>query len=64
MLGCVSSRRPLPAACGPPEDYVVIEDTFNLHGVDNGWSRLVDDATAADKAAAYMPSNHTQWAAV
>lgn len=56
---------PLPAACEglPAEDYVVIEDNrFNLHGVDNGWSGLVDDAAAADKAAAYMPSNHTQWA--
>jgi len=56
---------PLPAACEglPEEDYMIIEDNrFNLHGVDNGWSHLVDDAAAADKAAACMPSNHTQWA--
>ncbi len=56
---------PLPAICeGLPEDnYDVIEDNwFSLHGVENGWTALVDDAAAADKAAARMPANHTQWA--
>ncbi len=56
---------PLPAACAglSEDDYVVIEDNlFNLHGVKNGWSQLVDDPAAADKAAARMPSNHTNWA--
>jgi len=56
---------PLPEICEglSEDDYIIVEDNrFCLHGVDNGWSALVDDVAAADKAAAQMPANHTQWA--
>lgn len=45
------------------DDYMIVEDNrFNLYGIESGWSALADDAAAADKAAARMPANHTQWA--
>ncbi|MFO7975119.1 MAG: DUF4838 domain-containing protein [Candidatus Hydrogenedentota bacterium] len=56
---------PLPAKCEnlSEEDYIVIEDNrCGLHGVERGWSALVEDGAAADKGAAKMPANHTQWA--